>query len=436
MKGAKRSEGLGIFAAIAFAVGNMIGAGVFVLSGIMIDLAGPSAVLSYLICGVLVAFSGLSYAALASIFPEDGGGYLYARHMLGEYPGFLAGWSMYISQIVVTSFVLLGLGIYLNLLLGSNFDPRFGALAGIILITALNLRGLSEAGKAEIIMVVTKVSILVVLAVFGMMQITSSDFVPFFSHGQKGVLEGMTSVFFAYLGFQVVAMMGGEVKEASKNVPLATLASIGIVAAIYTGVVVALLSARLSSYGSQSVFDASVVLLGASGGAIVAFAAVVSTLSAANANIIGASRVVLEMASEGQVPGRFARLKNDQPANSILLGSATTMFLIVYGSLNFIIDLTNVLVLITMFFVNVSAFILVKEEKNLPPEKNYFKIPFGGLFPALGAASCLLMLLTISIPTLGMGLLALLLGSILHFLEDTPQGRRTVEDIRELLGRR
>ncbi len=435
MKGAKRSEGLGIFAAIAFAVGNMIGAGVFVLSGIMIDLAGPSAVLSYLLCGVLVAFSGLSYAALASIFPEDGGGYLYARHMLGEYPGFLAGWSMYISQIVVTSFVLLGLGIYLNLLLGSNFDPRFGALAGIILLTALNLRGLSEAGKAEIIMVVTKVSILVVLAVFGMMQIKSADFTPFFAHGQKGVLEGMTSVFFAYLGFQVVAMMGGEVKEASKNVPLATLASIGIVAAIYTGVVVALLSARLSSYGSQSVFDASVVLLGASGGAIVAFAAVISTLSAANANIIGASRVVLEMASEGQVPGRFARLKNDQPANSILLGSATTMLLVVYGSLNFIIDLTNVLVLITMSFVNVSAFMLVREERKLPPEKSRFKIPLGGLFPALGAASCLLMLSTISLPTLGMGLFALLLGSILHLLEDTPQGKRTVEDIRELLGR-
>jgi APA family basic amino acid/polyamine antiporter len=225
------------------------------------------------------------------------------------------------------------------------------------------------------------------------------------------------------------------VKEASKNVPLATLASIGIVVVIYTGVVVALLSAKLPSYGSQSVFDASVILLGASGGAIVAFAAVISTLSAANANIIGASRVVLEMASEGQVPGRFASLKNDQPVNSILLGSATTMLLIVYGSLNFIIDLTNVLVLVTMFFVNVSAFMLIRKERNLPPEKSRFKIPLGGLFPALGAASCLLMLSTISSPTLVMGLVAILLGSILHLLEDTPQGRSTLEDIRELLGR-
>jgi APA family basic amino acid/polyamine antiporter len=101
MNGAKRSEGLSIFAAIAFAVGNMVGAGVFVLSGLMINRAGPAASLSYFICGVLVVFSGLSYAALASIFPEDGGGYLYARHMLGKYLGFIAGWSMYISEIVV-----------------------------------------------------------------------------------------------------------------------------------------------------------------------------------------------------------------------------------------------------------------------------------------------------------------------------------------------
>ncbi|HNQ32970.1 MAG TPA: amino acid permease, partial [Methanoculleus sp.] len=82
---------MSLSAAVAFAVGNMIGAGVFVLSGLIIAIAGPSAVISYIICGLAVAFSGLSYAVLASIYPEDGGGYLYARRILGPYPGFLAG---------------------------------------------------------------------------------------------------------------------------------------------------------------------------------------------------------------------------------------------------------------------------------------------------------------------------------------------------------
>jgi APA family basic amino acid/polyamine antiporter len=347
----------------------------------------------------------------------------------------MAGWSMYISEIVVTSFVLLGLGIYLNLLIGANLDHRLGALTAIVLLTILNLRGLSEAGKIEIILVVAKVAILTLLVIAGLTYINRSDFVPFMPHGQGAVLDGITTVFFAYIGFQVVAMMGGEIKGASKNVPLATLASIGIVAALYIGVILALLSAKLPSYGSESVFDAAVVLLGALGGTIVAVAAVISTLSAANANIIGASRVILEMASEGQIPGRIARLKNGQPLNSILLGSAIIIILIVYGSLDFIVNLTNVLVLVTMFLVNISAFMLVQEKKNLPPGKSYFKIPLGIVFPALGAISCLVMLATIDSTTLILGFAALIAGMAFYFVEDTPPGKKSVMEIKRMLGR-
>ncbi len=244
MPGTKRSGGLSLAAAIAFAVGNMVGAGVFVLSGLVVGVAGPSAILSYLFCGIIVAFSGISYAALASIFPEDGGGYLFARRMLGSFPGFIAGWAMYISLTIATAFVLLGFGIYFNLLLGTSIDPRLFALGGIVLLAALNLRGLSEAGKIEIGLVASKIAILVGLIAVGIFHITQSDFVPFFASGTGGMIKGMTMVFFAYIGFQVVALMGGEVKESSRNVPLATLISIVIVAFIYMGVIVALLSAQ------------------------------------------------------------------------------------------------------------------------------------------------------------------------------------------------
>ena len=197
----------------------------------------------------------------------------------------------------------------------------------------------------------------------------------------------------------------------------------------------ALLSAKLPSYGSESVFDAAVVLLGALGGTIVAVAAVISTLSAANANIIGASRVIMEMASEGQIPGRIARLKNGQPLNSILLGSAIIIILIIYGSLNFIVNLTNVLVLVTMFLVNISAFMLVQEKKNLPPGKSYFKIPLGIVFPALGGTFCLVMLATIDPTTLILGFAALIVGMAFYFVEDTPSGKKSVMEIKRMLGR-
>jgi APA family basic amino acid/polyamine antiporter len=436
MPGTKRSGGLSIAAAIAFAVGNMVGAGVFVLSGLVVGVAGPSAILSYLFCGIIVAFSGISYAALASIFPEDGGGYLFARRMLGSFPGFIAGWAMYISLTIATAFVLLGFGIYFNLLLGTSIDPRLFALGGIVLLAALNLRGLSEAGKFEIGLVASKIAILIGLIAVGIFHITHSDFVPFFASGTGGMIKGMTMVFFAYIGFQVVALMGGEVKQSSRNVPLATLISIVIVAFIYMGVIVALLSAQLPSYGSQSVFDASLVLFGGVGAAIVALGAVFSTLSSANANVIGASRIVMEMASERQIPGRFARLSaGGQPANSIILGAVLATALILYGNLTFVVDLTNVTTLVTMALVNVSAFLLVRREHLVPPEKTYFRIPLGVVIPTAGALSCALFMVTLAPLTILVGFIVLFAGSALYLMEDTPRGDEIRKEIRTLLGR-
>lgn len=437
MQGSPKRGELGVFTAIAFAVGNMVGAGVFVLSGLVIATAGPSAVLSYLFCGILVTFSALSYAALASIYPEDGGGYLFARRMLGPVPGFIAGWSMYISLMIASAFVLLGFGIYANLMLGTSVDPRWLALGGLVVLSALNIRGLSEAGTVETGLVVAKVVILAGLIVAGFLHITASDFTPFFPSGIGGMLEGMVMVFFAYIGFQVVALMGGEIKQSSRNVPRATLAAIGIVALIYTGTIIALLSARLPSYGSQSVFDAALVLFGGVGAAIVALGAVFSTLSSANANVIGGSRIIMEMGSEKQVPARFARLsKGGQPATSILFGMILAGVLIIYGDLSFVVSLTNVTTLVTMAMVDASAFLLVRREHLVPPEKTYFRLPLGVVIPVAGFVSCIAMLATLTPSVILIGFAVILSGLIVYYLEDTAEGESIRRKIRKKLGRK
>jgi APA family basic amino acid/polyamine antiporter len=429
-----RSQGLGLFAAIAFAVGNMVGAGVFVLSGLVLHVAGPSAVLSYLLCGVIVSFSGLSYAALASIYPENGGGYLFARRMLGPFPGFMAGWAMYISVVISTAFVLLGFGIYTNLLFNTNVDPRLLAVAGVLSLTLLNVRGVSEAGKAEVALVVAKIAILALLSIIGIFSLRITDLQPFYTQGVGGMTQGIVMVFFAYIGFNVVALMGGEVKESSRNVPLATLLSIVIVAFIYVGVILALLSAHLPSYGSESVFNAAVILLGGFGGLVVALGAVFSTLSSANANIIGASRVIMRMASERQIPGRFATLRNGEPINAILFGSVIAVALILVGNLSLVVDLTNVTTLATMALVNVSAFALTR--RQLPPEKSYFRIPLGPVIPILGAGTCLVMIVTVNPFTIVVSIAIMLAGIALYYLEDTAEGDRTIREIQQLFEQR
>jgi APA family basic amino acid/polyamine antiporter len=230
--------------------------------------------------------------------------------------------------------------------------------------------------------------------------------------------------------------MGGEIKQSSRNVPLATLTAIGIVAVIYVGTIVAILAAHLPSYGSESVFDAALVLFGSIGATIVALGAVFSTLSAANANVIGGSRIIMEMGSEKQVPGRFARLsEGGQPSNSIIFGTVLAGILIIYGNLNFIVILTNVTTLVTMVLVNASAFLLVRREHLVPPEKTYFRIPLGVVIPVAGGVSCIAMLATLKPTTILIGFAVILAGLIIYSLEDTAEGEQIRKEIREKLGR-
>jgi amino acid transporter len=342
---------------------------------------------------------------------------------------------MYISVTIASAFVLLSLGIYANLLFGTSFDARIAAVVGALVLAAVNLRSVAEAGRAEIVLVALKVAILAGLTAIGIARVTPADFAPLFPYGTSGMFSGVAMVFFAYIGFQVVAMMGGEIKSSERSVPVATLLSIGIVILIYAGVEIALLSAHLPAYGETSLFDAAVVFFGSWGGAIVAAGAIFSTLSAANANLIGGSRVALEMASERQIPGWFAMLRNDQPRNAILLSTVITLALIAFGTLGVIVDLTNAVTLVAMGMVNVSAAVFALRCETIPENRRYFRLPFGPLIPVAGAISCALMLLTLPATTLLAGLAALAAGTALYVLEDSPEGERAVAEIRALLGR-
>jgi basic amino acid/polyamine antiporter, APA family len=145
---------------------------------------------------------------------------------------------------------------------------------------------------------------------------------------------------------------------------------------------------------------------------------------------VGSSRVILSMASEEQLPGRFAKLRRKQPFNAIILGSAITAIFIIYGDLNFIVDVTNVAVLSAMFLVNLSAAMLFSRKRGIVFDRKFFKIPFGPLIPILGAISCAAMLLLLPFTTMLFGLATMFLGLILYFLEDTPQGRKAIQEIK------
>jgi APA family basic amino acid/polyamine antiporter len=118
-----------------------------------------------------------------------------------------------------------------------------------------------------------------------------------------------------------------------------------------------------------------------------------------------------------------------------LLGALITALLIIFANLDFIVNLTNAAMLSTMVLVNLSAYMLIKQEKKMRPEKNYFKTPMGTLFPVMGVVTCIIMIANLPATSVTLGIAALLFGSVIYVLEDTPEGVAVVDEIRDLLGR-
>src|SRR3954469_14842572 len=187
-KAASRPK-IGMVSAVAFAVGTMIGAGVFVLSGTAIQTAGPAALVSYGVAGVSVLFSALSFAAVASLAPAGASGFAYIRTALGGFWGFITSWAFYIGGIIGCAFILNAFGIYLQHFFLPGANPLVVTLIAALALTLLNLGPASTIAKAETVFVGIKVLALLAFIFMGIRFWSSSSLVPFVAHGWKNVFH-------------------------------------------------------------------------------------------------------------------------------------------------------------------------------------------------------------------------------------------------------
>lgn len=170
------SRDLSLFTITMIGVGGMIGAGIFVLTGIAAGAAGPALVLVFLLNGIVTTFAAMSYAELGSAFPEAGGGYLWVREGLGGAQGFLAGWMSWFAHVAAGSLYALAFGRFASELRIMAGLPTFGmaesqmtlALMTVIIIgfTVLNGMGASETGTVGNIVTLAKVGILALFALW------------------------------------------------------------------------------------------------------------------------------------------------------------------------------------------------------------------------------------------------------------------------------
>jgi len=371
---------LGFWDAVAVGIASMIGAGIFVVSGIGARIAGSAVILAFIIAAVVALFNALSSAELAAAIPREGGTYEYARRLLSPKIGFVTGWLFISSKMLESATVALAFGFYATLFL--PHDPRVFALAAVVVMAAINIAGIRASTEASKVMVVIKVGVLAVFASLGMGAVRAANFEPFAPAGLQSVLEASAIIFFAYTGYARIATLGEEVKKPEKTIPKAILTSLVITAFIYvvvTTVGIGLVGVERFGGSDSPIATAaaalgSPVLVGA-----VTFGAGVATFSVLLSDLLSSSRTVFAMARNGDFPRFLSKMRNINPINSVMATSAIVIVLALTGSLVQVAALTSLTILIYYAVTNISAL-------KLQPEKRLFPkaVPAAGLISCLG----------------------------------------------------
>src|SRR5258707_932556 len=207
--------------AVALGIGGTIGGGIFVLVGAAAGRAGPGVLLAFVLAFSVSLLIGLPYAELACRYPLAGGGYAFARALLGPHWGFLMGWGYWGAYIFISGYVTLGFGGYLHALTG--LPPVPGALALIGICTIINLVGVRLSGLVQSLVIGLAMAALLGFSIAGLWHIHIEQFTPFLPFGLGGVAMAALLAFLAFGGFDMVAAAGEEIASPERNLPRAIL---------------------------------------------------------------------------------------------------------------------------------------------------------------------------------------------------------------------
>jgi amino acid transporter/nucleotide-binding universal stress UspA family protein len=415
--GVTLSRSLSVFTITMIGVGGMIGAGIFVLTGIAAGVAGPALVLVFFLNGVVTLFTAMVYAELGSAFPEAGGGYLWVKEALGGAQGFLAGWMSWFAHMVAGSLYALGFGRFATEAWMDAGLPNWGLSVNqmtlilmtlvVIIFTTINYRGASETGTVGNIVTMTKIIILVLFVLFGLLAMARSpgwqsrftdDFMP---NGFWGVLVAMGLTFIAFEGYEIIAQSGEEVRNPKRNIPRAIFGAIGIAVIIYIFVGITSIGAVIPPANTPvykylgELKEIAVVQVAAHtfpfgiGGFVLLFSGLVSTASALNATTYSSSRVSFAMGRDHNLPAFFARIHPQRHTpNLAVLVSGSIMILVAWLlPIEGVAAAADIMFLLLFFQVNIAMMILRHKMPNLD---RGFIVPWFPLVPILG-------LLTLSI---------------------------------------
>ena len=418
-----------------FGVAVVIGAGIFTVTASTTgDVTGPAVWISFVIAAATCALAALCYAEFASTLPVAGSAYTFSYATFGEFLAWIIGWNLLLELAVGAAVVSKGWSSYLGEVFGfaggtaklGAFSLDWGALLIVAIVATFVALGTKLSSRFSAVITAIKVSVVIFVVIVGAFYIKASNFSPFIpkaeaggdqrgidqsvlalltgahsSHyGWYGVLAGASIVFFAFIGFDIVATMAEETKRPQRDVPRGILASLAIVTVLYVAVSVVLSGmvpyTQLKTTGGKSAnlttaFTANGIHW-ASG--VIAVGALAGLTTVVMVLMLGQCRVLFAMARDGLLPRRLAKTgSHGTPVRITVLVAVVVAATAAIFPINKLEEMVNVGTLFA--FVLVSAGVMVLR-RTRPDLERGFRAPWVPVLPIASILACAWLMLNLT----------------------------------------
>jgi len=428
-RGLKRS--LGPIQLTLMGIGAIIGAGIFIVTGIASATAGPALVVSFIIAAIACIFTALCYAEFASMFPISGSVYTYTYASMGEVWAWMIGWVLLFEYLISSAAIAVGWSGYVVTLLnsagislpqiithplGEGGLINIPAFLIIAILTGILIIGTHHSAKVNAVIVFIKLAVIGLFIIVGAQYINPTNYHPFMPYGFSGVLQGAALIFFAYIGFDAVSTAAEEAKNPQKSLPIGIISSLIVCSILY--IIVAVILNGMVPYNTMD-FTAPVAFalekVGANWAAsIISFGALFGLTSVLLTLLFGQTRIFYAMSKDGLLPSFFSDIhpKFRTPMISTLIVGAIASFFASFFPLTLIIKLVNVGTLSAFIFIALSIIILRKQRPDIPRK---FKTPLVPIIPILSIIFCAGLIYNLDISTLERFAVSLIIGLAVYF---------------------
>ena len=379
---ASKPQKIGLITATSLVIGNMIGAGIFLLPSKLANI-GSISLLAWVFTAAGALILAKIFSNMSKIFVgKSGGPYAYSKAGFGDFIGFLVAWgywiSIWVSNAALCIAIIAGLGVFFP---GLNTSPILAvtiSLSLIWLLTWVNNRGVQSSGKIQVITTVLKLLPLVFVIIVGVFFFDIDNFPDFnLTGGSNWVALSSAAAFtlYAFLGIESASVPAANIENPEKTIPRATMLGTIITTCVYifgTIVLFGMLPLDVLKDSPAPFAEAGKIIGGEYAGYFVAAGAAVAAFGCLNGWILMSGQLPMATAQDNMFPRVFKREnKNGVPYLGVIIGSVLTSVLLLLNlssslidQFNFIVDLTVLCALVPYIFV-ASAYVIVVIEKKL-----------------------------------------------------------------------